>query len=97
MQTDYNRWSNHIFTRKLIYTHTHKYTRIFIASDPAKERAPTVRLAAIMVKCHKTILAYHGALRNHSDLSVLGLPSTFQSHMNSSLQVFFLLFCLSEK
>lgn len=67
----------------------HKYTHIFIASDPAKRRAPAVWLAAIMAKCHKTILAYHGAHRNHRDLSVLGLLSTFQSHVNSSLQVFF--------
>ena len=46
-------------------------------------------LAAVMAKCHKAILAYHGAHRNHSDLSALGLPSTFQSHTNSSLQVSF--------
>ena len=29
-------------------------------------------LAAVMAKCHKAILAYHGAHRNHSDLSALG-------------------------
>lgn len=61
METHYNRWSNHIFRRKLIYIYTYKYTRVFLASDPAKKRAPTVWLAAIMAKCHKTILAYSGA------------------------------------
>lgn len=68
-----------------------------MGSDPAKKGAPTVWLAAIMAKCHKTILAYYGAHRNHRDLFVLGLLSTFHSHMNSSLQVFFVLFSLSEK
>lgn len=49
-------------------------------------------LAAIMAKCHKAIWACRGAHRNHSDLSALGLPSTFQSHTNSSLQVSFFFF-----
>ena len=81
--------------------HTCKYTRIFIGSDHAKTGTPAVWLAAVMAKCHKAILAYRGAHRNLSDLSALGLPSTFQSHTNSSLQVsfffFFFLVCLSEK
>lgn len=80
------------------FMHTRKYTRTFIGSDHAKKGAPAVWLAAVMAKCHKAILAYRGAHRNLSDLSALGLPSTFQSHTNSSLQVsFFFLVCLSEK
>ena len=85
METEDSRWGNCIFTRKLIYTHTH--TQIFIGSDNAKKGAPAMWLAAIMAKCHKAILAYRGARRNHSDLSALGLPSMFQSHTNSSLQI----------
>lgn len=42
-----------------------------------------------MAKCHQPILARQGAHRNCSDLSVLGLLSTFLSHVNSSLQVLF--------
>lgn len=77
--------------------HTHKYTRIFTGSDHAKKGAPAVWLAAVMAKCHKAILAYRGAHRNHSDLSALGLPSTFQSHTNSSLQVSFFFWFVCQK
>lgn len=48
-----------------------------MGSDPAKKRAPAVWLAAIMAKCHKTILAHHGALRNHSISQFLVFQARF--------------------